>query len=94
MAVKPTPKSRLGATKQQTPPDVLTVQQTAREWHVNEHVVLAYIHAGDLDAVDVSRVPGVGRPRWRIRRSAIEAFEQARSSVVRQRDKGRGAAHV
>ena len=57
-----------------------TVPQFAKALGVNASKVLTWIHAGDLEAVDVSAKPGSGRPRWRISREALERFERSRSS--------------
>jgi hypothetical protein len=42
-------------------------------------LILAWIHAGELPAVDVSG-PGASRPCWRIRRSDLDAFLLRRQS--------------
>lgn len=41
--------------------------------------ILAAIHRGELQAVNVSR--GEGRPTWRISREALNNFIMARSSI-------------
>lgn len=41
--------------------------------------VLAWIHSGELRAIDISQTRG-GRPRWRIPQQAIVDFETARST--------------
>jgi len=42
--------------------------------------ILAAIHAGELDAVDVSR-PGAKRATWRIAQSALDKFLESRRAV-------------
>ncbi|MFA9477115.1 helix-turn-helix domain-containing protein [Phycisphaerales bacterium AB-hyl4] len=48
----------------------------------NVSKVLAWIGDGQLEAIDVSTRPGIGRPRWRISSEAIERFERRRSSLT------------
>lgn len=54
-----------------------TVKELTEYLKVNEHTVLAWIHSGELTAIDVSPTRG-GRPKWRITREAVESFEVAR----------------
>jgi excisionase family DNA binding protein len=70
-------------TRYLTPPTV------AESLGINETKILAWIHAGELAAIDVSLRRG-GRPRWRIAQEALEAFLISRSAqppapVVRRR---------
>ncbi|MEZ6044290.1 MAG: helix-turn-helix domain-containing protein [Planctomycetaceae bacterium] len=58
-----------------TPPDL------ARRWGIKPEKVIAWIRAGELRAMDFSAVPGVGRPRYRIRLSDAESFEKLREVV-------------
>jgi len=57
-----------------------TAAALAELYGVKVDTVLAWIHAGELAAVDVSR-PGSQRPRWRISADAVEAFERRRRAV-------------
>lgn len=52
--------------------------ELARQWGVGVHTVLDWIRSGQLRAIDVSRAPGVCRPRYLIDRSDLAAFEQRR----------------
>lgn len=58
----------------QTPP------QLAREMQVKPQTVIDWILAGELKAINIAR-RGCTRPRYRIHRSAVTAFEQARAAV-------------
>jgi len=58
---------------------LLTVKQVAERYRVSQHRVLAWIQQRELKAVSVATRPG-GSPRWRIRESALEAFEALRSA--------------
>ncbi len=58
----------------------LTVTDLMQRYGVSQHTVLAWIDAGDLKAVDVSRKRG-GRPRWRITAEALEQFEASRTKA-------------
>jgi len=58
-------------------PKMLTVQAVADEFFVDQERVLAWIHAGELQALDVAS-PGSRRPRWRILRTALDEFMTAR----------------
>ena len=57
----------------------MTVKQVADEYGVSQHCVLAWIASGDLHAVNVGRAADGRRPRWRIRKEALEAFDAART---------------
>ena len=54
--------------------------EVAGAWGVDVGKVLAWIHAGELPAVDVSKRRG-GRPRWRIDVADLAAFEASRRNV-------------
>jgi excisionase family DNA binding protein len=60
-------------------PPSLTVRQVAEHHAVSDRTVLAWIRAGELRAVNVTRRPGAGKPRWRITQEALAAFEQRRT---------------
>lgn len=59
--------------------DTYSVQQVADRYGVSLHTVLAWIHRGELRAVNVSRKPGAKRPSWRITAGALGQFELART---------------
>jgi len=58
-------------------PTKMTVQAVAADMLVDQERVLAWIHAGELQAVNVAS-PGACRPRWRILRTALDEFMTAR----------------
>ncbi len=58
----------------------LTIRQLCDEYQVDELTVKHWIKSGQLAAVNVCRRPGGTKPRWRVRREAIEAFLAARSN--------------
>ncbi|MEX0884991.1 MAG: helix-turn-helix domain-containing protein [Phycisphaeraceae bacterium] len=60
-----------------------TPASLAKLYGVNQSKILAWIHAGQLEALDVSAEPGRGRPRWRISPEAVRRFEQRRSSFTK-----------
>ena len=57
----------------------ITPPAYARELGVDVHRVLDWIRSGELPAIDVSTAPGRTRPRYRIDRSDIIAFERRRA---------------
>lgn len=57
----------------------LTPPEIAVERRIRLSKVLAWIHAGELEAINYAESP-CGRPRWRISRDALDAFDRARSS--------------
>lgn len=59
-----------------TPPEV------ARRYGVAPETVRAWIAAGELDAIDVSD-RSTSRPRYRISREALAAFERRRAAVAK-----------
>lgn len=59
-----------------------TVQQIVERMGVTEHTVLAWIHTGELRAVNVGRAPGAGKPRWRISAEALAQFELGRETTA------------
>jgi hypothetical protein len=56
-----------------------SVGDVAGRYGVTIPTVLAWIHAGELRALNVSRSARSRKPRWRITSVALEAFEQLRS---------------
>jgi hypothetical protein len=59
-------------TATRTPPDL------AKRWRVKPEKVIGFIRRGELRAFDVSTIPGVGRPRFRISIDAVIEFENRR----------------
>ena len=57
-----------------------TPPQLAKLWKCKPHTILGFIHRGELEAFDISADANSGRPRWRIHRDAILAFERRRSA--------------
>lgn len=55
----------------------LTTAEVARRHKVSHHTALAWIHSGELEALDISD-PRSKRRRYRILPSALEAFEKSR----------------
>ncbi|MHC4405429.1 MAG: helix-turn-helix domain-containing protein [Planctomycetota bacterium] len=55
-----------------------TVRDLCDRYGVGEHTILGWIRSGELQAIDVSRNRG-GKPRWRITKEALEAFELVRT---------------
>lgn len=72
VAVKPARQSAAVAKTHYTPPEL------AKQWNVSPDKVRAWIASGELEAFDASTTQG-GRPRYLIRREAVEAFEARRS---------------
>ena len=73
-----------------TPPEL------AELWGVSPDKVRAWIHSGELQAVNQAAKQG-GRPRYRISRKAIEKFEARRSvqqEVARPRKRRKPADDV
>jgi excisionase family DNA binding protein len=58
----------------------LTPPELAAELAVKPATVLSWIRAGELKAINVAR-RGCARPRFRINRADLIAFEQARAAV-------------
>lgn len=58
-----------------------TVKDICERYAVTEHTVLAWIHSGDLRAINVAPVHG-RMPKWRIANKALENFEQSRTTYA------------
>jgi excisionase family DNA binding protein len=56
-----------------------TIKQVAERYGVGEHVVLGWIAAGELAAVNVARNRAGERPRWRISEQALADWEEQRT---------------
>ena len=61
--------------------DYLSRTDAAAHLGVSVDRITELIEAGELPALDVSRRPGVGRPRYRIRRDALRDLETKRAVV-------------
>ena len=57
-----------------------SVRDLVQRFNVNEHTVLAWIRSGELKAINVGVAPGKKKPRWRITKEALEAFELLRAA--------------
>lgn len=57
-----------------------TVGELAERYVVKQHVILALIRAGELQALNIAK-PGAKRPHWRIMPDMLTAFEQRRAAV-------------
>lgn len=62
------------------PPRKLSPREVAALFGISPDKVLAWIHSGELQAVNVATRPG-GRPRWRIDQADLMAFEQRRAAT-------------
>ena len=60
----------------------LTPPELARRWSVKPEKILAWIHSGELRAINVA-TERRGRPRHLIDPNEVEAFEQRRAVVER-----------
>jgi hypothetical protein len=58
---------------------IYTVKDLQLRYGVGESTVLAWIHSGELKAINVGVEPGKRRPRWRITAEAVQAFEAGRT---------------
>jgi excisionase family DNA binding protein len=56
------------------------IHEIAERCGVSVRTVRAWIRAGELKAINVSRKPGSRKPRYRITQTALDAFEAARTS--------------
>jgi len=63
---------------------MLTPPQVARRLGVAADKVRAWIRSGELPAMDVSLRHGLGRPRWRVTESDLDAFIRRRSAEPRR----------
>ena len=57
-----------------------TVPVLAKMWGVSPSKITAFVRSGELRAINLATKLG-GRPRYRIDRADIEAFERARQVV-------------
>lgn len=57
-----------------------TVKDLCDRYRVREHTILAWIHNGELKAINVGVGLGKKKPRWRVTEEAITEFELLRAS--------------
>jgi excisionase family DNA binding protein len=57
-----------------------SIRQIAQQCGVSVRTVRAWIRAGELKAVNMSRTPGSRKPRWRVTQAALDAFLALRTS--------------
>lgn len=69
----------------------LSPPQIARDRGVKPAKVLAWIASGELAAVNHAE-SALGRPRWRVSREALEAFDRVRSNRAGQLPAGSTAS--
>ncbi len=74
-------RQRLAATMAEREPRKLTPPLLAKRWGVNADKVLAFIHSGELRAVDVAAI-GSSRPRYVIDEQDVAAFEARRANTT------------
>jgi hypothetical protein len=60
-----------------------SIHDIALRCGVSDRTVRAWIRAGELKAINVSRAANSRKPRWRITQAALDAFEAARTSSPR-----------
>lgn len=58
-----------------------TVRDISERYGVGLHTVLAWIHSGELRAINVGRTASGKKARWRVTEEALSAFELRRSST-------------
>jgi excisionase family DNA binding protein len=56
-----------------------SVKDLTQIYGVTENTVLAWIHSGELKAVNVGRKLSAKKPRWRITQEALDGFELLRT---------------
>ena len=59
----------------------LTPPEIARRWGIKAHKVLAWIHSGELRAINAAERLG-GRPRYLVDVADLAAFERGREVVA------------
>ena len=67
------------ANNDMSKPEYLTPPQVSALLGVGHDKILAWVHSGELRAVDLSATRGK-RPRWRISRQALDDFLSCRSA--------------
>lgn len=56
-----------------------TIRDLCNRFLVHEQTILAWIHSGELKAINVGRAIDKKKPRWRITEEALAAFELLRT---------------
>ena len=69
----------------QPDPTLLTPKQVGRLVGVGIDIVLTWLHSGELGASNVSN--SATRPRWRIAKSDLQSFLDARANQSQQHEK-------
>ncbi len=64
---------------------MLTVKEVAERYGIDAQQVRAWIHSGELVAIDLSKKPHSRRPTWRISEMALEDFEAARTKEAAEK---------
>ncbi|HLJ92941.1 MAG TPA: helix-turn-helix domain-containing protein [Gemmataceae bacterium] len=65
----------------------LTPPELARRWGLSPDKILAWIHSGELPAINAAR-SAAGRPRWLIDVADIVVFERRRAAPAIPRSGG------
>jgi excisionase family DNA binding protein len=63
-----------------------TVRELCERYGVTVTTVLWWINRGELAAINVGRRPGARKPRWRITKEALDAFEVLRTQHREEHD--------
>ena len=58
-----------------------SIRDICNRFNVNEHTVLAWVHSGELKAVNVGVSPARKKPRWRVTEEALKKFEELRAAT-------------
>lgn len=61
----------------------LSPPEVAAQLRVARSNVVAWINAGELAAIDTSKVKNSKRPRWRVSPDAVKAFLESRRNYVK-----------
>jgi len=60
-------------------PASFSVRDLADRYAVTAATVLSWIRSGELRAINVGRRPDSRKPRWRVTKEALDAFESRRT---------------
>lgn len=58
-----------------------TVQEASETLSVDDETILAWIHSGELIAINITKTPGSKRPTWRIGERELGLVLLARSNA-------------
>jgi excisionase family DNA binding protein len=58
-----------------------TVQEAAQVLSCDDETILAWIHSGQLVAIDISKRPGSKRPTWRIPETSMASLIISRRRI-------------